>query len=77
MSRKYKDYDGYSLLFGYLVKEGFIPDYELQPAKQHCQVETVKFLERGKGLIKELGFKIIDLFCVRMLKIFRLLKSQY
>lgn len=45
VSRTYKGYDGYSPIFSYLGKEGYLVNVELREGRQHCQKNTAEFLK--------------------------------
>jgi hypothetical protein len=45
VSRTYKGYDGYSPIFGYIGKEGYLINLELREGSQHCQKNTPQFLD--------------------------------
>ncbi|MDY7030590.1 MAG: hypothetical protein SVY10_01610 [Thermodesulfobacteriota bacterium] len=42
VSRTYKGYDGYGLIFAYLGREDYLVNLELRQGKQHCQHGTVE-----------------------------------
>ena len=42
----YKNYDGYSPIFAYVGKEGYLVNLELRPGSDHCQKGTKEFLEK-------------------------------
>jgi len=44
VSRAYKGVDGFSPIFGYLGKEGYLVNLELREGGQHCQKETPQFI---------------------------------
>jgi hypothetical protein len=44
VSRTYKGYDGYSPIFAYIGKEGYLVNLELREGSQHCQKNTPEFL---------------------------------
>jgi Transposase DDE domain group 1 len=45
VSRTYKGYDGYSPIFAYIGKEGYLANLELREGSQHCQKNTPQFLK--------------------------------
>ena len=55
MSRTYKGMDGYSPIFSYIGKEGYMLDCELRPGKQHGQKNTPEYLEKERKIIKKLA----------------------
>jgi hypothetical protein len=44
VSRTYKGVDGFSPIFGYLGKEGYLVNLELRDGSQHCQKDTPQFI---------------------------------
>ena len=48
VSRTYKGMDGYSPIFSYIGKEGYMLGCELRPGKQHCQKNTPEYLEKER-----------------------------
>jgi hypothetical protein len=54
VSRTYQGYDGYHPIIAYAGKEGYILDCELRPGSQHCQKETVEFIEGVKEQLKKI-----------------------
>jgi hypothetical protein len=44
VSRTYKGCDGFSPIFGYLGKEGYLVNLEFREGRQHCQKNTPKFI---------------------------------
>ena len=58
VSRTYKGMDGYSPIFSYIGKEGYMLDCELRPGKQHCQKNTPEYLEKELKIIKELALNV-------------------
>ena len=44
VSRTYKGIDGFSPIFGYLGKEGYLVNLELREGSQHCQKDTPQFI---------------------------------
>jgi len=44
VSRTYKGVDGFSPIFGYLGKEGYLVNLELREGSQHCQKDTPQFI---------------------------------
>lgn len=47
VSYTYKGYTGYSPIFAYLGKEGFVVNTELREGSQHCQRNAVPFIEKS------------------------------
>jgi hypothetical protein len=44
VSRTYKGYDGYSPIFAYLAREGYLVNFEFREGTQHCQKNTPQFI---------------------------------
>src|SRR5215469_4838233 len=51
VSRTYQGFDGYHPIMAYAGKEGYMLDCQLRPGSQHCQKETVAFIE---GVLEQL-----------------------
>lgn len=57
VSRTYKGFDGYAPIMAHIGTEGYAINFELHEGKQHCQKETVKFLQETDRLCKKLTDK--------------------
>jgi hypothetical protein len=67
VSRTYKGFDGYSPIFGYIGKEGYLVNLELRKGSQHCQKNTPEFLNAsiqytsgGRPLVYSFTFEVYD-----------------
>lgn len=54
VSRTYKGYDGYSPIFAYVGKEGYLANLELREGSQHCQKNTPQFLKDSMQYAKRI-----------------------
>ena len=54
VSRTYEGFDGYAPILAYIGAEGYLINAELRPGSQHCQKNTVQFLEKIILLSKKL-----------------------
>lgn len=54
VSRTYKGFDGYSPIFAYLGREGYLVNFELREGVQHCQKDTPQFLSASIEYAKKI-----------------------
>lgn len=57
VARTYKGFDGYAPMMAYIGTEGYAVNFELREGKQHCQNETVEFLQETIQLCKQITDK--------------------
>ena len=59
VSRTYKGYDGYALIFAYLGEEGYLVNVEFREGKQHCQKHTPEFINQTLQYTRQITTKPI------------------
>lgn len=64
--RTYKNHDGFSPMFGYIGREGFMLNAELRPGTQHCQKGTPEFITECLNFIYKLKPKKTQRFLFRL-----------